>query len=166
MEQPTPPKQKSPVPVVRTKPAALKKPAPSVKPTKKARPQRPQETAKPVAQTTSVNTNMPELSTTAEARPVNVVSPPKFHADFLHNPRPRYPLMSRKRHEEGEVLLRVRVDAQGRPESVELHTSSGHKRLDIAASSAVQEWRFVPARQGGLNVAAWVVVPIQFNLEK
>jgi protein TonB len=164
MEQPVVAEQTPPAPAVRAKPVVSKKPLPRVKPIKKARPQK---AVKPVAQTTSSNTAMTAPSTlVSDTPPANAVSPPQFHADYLHNPQPRYPLMSRKRHEVGEVLLRVRVDAQGHPETVKIHTSSGHSRLDLAASSAVQEWRFVPARQGGLNVAAWVAVPIQFNLEK
>jgi protein TonB len=161
LEQPALPEPKPQV--VRTKPAVPKKSVPSVKPVKEAHPQK---SVAPVVQTASVNSTESVSSKVAESSPIDEVLPPQFHADYLHNPQPRYPLMSRKRREEGEVLLRVRVDAQGHPQTVQVHTSSGHSRLDRAASSAVREWRFVPARQAGLNVAAWVIVPIQFNMEK
>jgi protein TonB len=162
--QPAVPELRPQAPSVLPKPVVSKKPIPKVKSVKKPPPQ---EAVKPVAQaTTDSKPKTTHSIVEADTRVANELSPPRFQADYLHNPQPRYPLMSRKRHEEGEVLLRVRVDAQGHPETVKIHTSSGHVRLDRAASSAVQKWRFVPARQGGLNVAAWVVVPIQFNLEK
>ena len=99
-----------------------------------------------------------------EAAPVPVV-PPSFGAAYLNNPKPVYPPLSRRMGEQGKVLLRVFVSAQGAAEKVELQTSSGSTRLDSAALAAVRAWRFVPARQGGQAVAAWVIVPIQFSLE-
>lgn len=90
---------------------------------------------------------------------------PRFDADYLHNPRPVYPPMSRRMGEEGKVFLRVRVEADGRPSQVEIKTSSGSPRLDQAAEDAVRRWRFIPAKRGGEAVSAWVIVPISFNLK-
>jgi protein TonB len=67
--------------------------------------------------------------------------------------------------EQGRVVLRVLVNADGRPEQVELRGSSGSPRLDGAALETVRRWKFVPARQGERPVAAWVLVPISFRLE-
>ena len=61
--------------------------------------------------------------------------------------------------------MRVLVNAGGGADQVEIRTSSGHELLDQAALNAVRRWRFVPARQGELAVAAWVLVPIIFTLE-
>ena len=91
---------------------------------------------------------------------------PRFDADYLHNPRPVYPPMSRRMGEEGKVFLRVRVEADGRPSQVEIKTSSGSQRLDQAAADAVRRWRFVPAKRGAEAVSAWVIVPISFNLKQ
>ncbi len=93
------------------------------------------------------------------------VTPPSFNADYLHNPAPAYPAMSRRLGEAGRVVLRVFVTTVGTAERVELRTSSGSKRLDSAALEAVQRWKFVPARQGETPVAAWVLIPILFTLE-
>lgn len=87
----------------------------------------------------------------------------RFDADYLHNPAPAYPLQSRRLKEEGTVLLLVRVSDQGAPVSVEIRTSSGFERLDEAGLQAVRQWRFVPAKRGNENVAASVLVPIQFK---
>ena len=91
--------------------------------------------------------------------------PPAFNADYLDNPAPAYPALSRRMGEEGRVLLRVFVEASGLPSKVELRTSSGSERLDQAALEAVKRWKFVPARQGDRAVPASVVVPIAFNLK-
>ena len=98
----------------------------------------------------------------AVAAPVTAA---RFDADYLNNPKPHYPPASRRLHEEGEVMLRVRVSAAGLAESVEIKHTSGFPRLDQAALDAVTRWRFVPARRGDETVAAWVQVPITFNLQ-
>jgi len=91
--------------------------------------------------------------------------PPRFNADYLQNPAPQYPPLARRMREQGKVILRVLVDADGLAERVELRTSSGSARLDQSAQDTVKRWKFVPARQGERNVAAWVLVPITFTLE-
>ena len=108
----------------------------------------------------------------AEPRPAAAAPAPapsltqaRFDADYLHNPKPLYPPLSRRQGEEGKVLLKVSVSAQGAAEQVEVHKSSGFTRLDNAARDAVLRWRFVPARRGDEPVAASVLVPITFALE-
>jgi protein TonB len=88
----------------------------------------------------------------------------RFDADYLLNPAPTYPPMSRRLGEEGKVVLRVFVESTGRPSQIEVKTSSGSVRLDQAAQDAVWRWKFVPARRGDETVGAWVMVPIVFNL--
>jgi protein TonB len=151
---------------VNRKPKPGKKPAAKAQPIEKAPAQIIEEHIEQFAQTVAVNNTISVSNNELEATPTDQLYPPQFHAEYLHNPQPRYPLISRKRREEGEVVLRVKVDAKGLPVTVNIQTSSGHSRLDRAASSAVQKWRFVPAKQGGVNIPAWVVVPIQFNLER
>lgn len=89
----------------------------------------------------------------------------RFDADYLQNPKPVYPAMSRRQGEEGKVVLRVRVSAQGTSLSVEIKQSSGYTRLDEAARAAVEKWRFVPARQGADAVDSSVLVPLNFTLD-
>jgi len=89
---------------------------------------------------------------------------PRFDAAYLHNPRPVYPPLSRRLGEEGKVLLRVRVSAEGQPIAVDVEESSNFERLDEAARQVVARWRFVPARHGDEPVEATVIVPIVFRL--
>lgn len=89
---------------------------------------------------------------------------PRFDADYLNNPAPMYPRVSRRLREQGVVMLRVYVLPSGLPEVVELKNSSGSTRLDESALEAVRKWKFVPAQSGGRAVSAWVIVPIEFSL--
>jgi len=83
----------------------------------------------------------------------------------LYNPKPGYPPESRAAGEHGIVVLRVRVEANGRPGSVALTRSSGHPRLDRAAQEAVRRWRFKPATRDGRPFATTVDVPVRFSLQ-
>ena len=91
---------------------------------------------------------------------------PRFDADYLNNPKPGYPMMSKRLGEEGQVLLRVLVSSQGSAEQVQLVRSSGFSRLDEAAAEAVARWRFVPAKVGSVATTAWVQVPVSFQLRR
>lgn len=90
--------------------------------------------------------------------------PARFDADYLRNPPPAYPALSRRLGEEGKVVLRVFVEPAGHPSQIEVKVSSGSPQLDQAAQNAVWRWRFVAARRGDENIGAWVLVPIVFKL--
>lgn len=87
-----------------------------------------------------------------------------FNANYGTNPKPKYPAAARSRGWQGQVLLRVKVTAEGYSESVTVERSSGHDLLDEAAVTAVEKWRFIPARRGTTAVACTVRVPIIFTL--
>ena len=89
----------------------------------------------------------------------------RFDADYLKNPAPPYPAASRRLREEGKVILRVSVTAEGVAENVEIRTSSGSARLDESALRTVRQWKFVPAKRGDTPVQSSVLVPIVFKLE-
>lgn len=95
----------------------------------------------------------------------SLITEARFDAAYLSNPAPSYPRNSRRRGEEGRVLLRVRVLADGAAGVVEIAEGSGHPRLDDAARDAVRNWRFVPASRGDTKIDSWLNVPIVFRLE-
>lgn len=105
----------------------------------------------------------PPAPVAAAPAPAPVI-PPNFNADYLNNPAPSYPALSRRMGEEGKVVLRVFVNQQGLPTQVELRTSSGFSRLDSVALEKVRQWKFMPARRGEQAIGAWVLVPISFSL--
>ena len=106
----------------------------------------------------------PAAAAAVAAVPAAPLTPARFDADYLHNPAPAYPVLSRRLGEEGQVVLRVFVEASGRPSQVDIRRTSGSPRLDQAAQDAVWRWTFVAARQGPEAVGAWVLVPLVFNL--
>ena len=90
---------------------------------------------------------------------------PSADADYLKNPPPGYPRISRRNGEQGTVIVRVFISTQGAPDKAEVRTSSGFVRLDQAALEAVQRWRFVPGRRNGTPEAMWFNIPVRFILE-
>ena len=98
-------------------------------------------------------------TTTVEARPSVLAKP-----NYLKNPEPPYPALACQRHQEGMVLLTVKVTAQGRASRVEIKKSSGFTLLDTAALQAVRDWEFEPARIGPLAFECTIEVPVRFKL--
>ncbi len=116
---------------------------------------------------TSTTTPPPEPAATvktASAAAPAVITAARFDADYLQNPAPAYPALSRRLREEGKVMLRVFVETSGRPSQIEIKSSSGSPRLDQSAQEAVSRWKFIPARQGQDVIGAWVLVPIIYRL--
>jgi len=108
----------------------------------------------------------PSSAGSQEDEPGSVAEAIAQEADYLANPAPDYPLGSRLLGEEGRVLVRALVDAQGLPLEVSLGTSCGHGRLDRSALATVRRWKFRPAQIGGAARSGWVVIPIRFSLRR
>lgn len=112
---------------------------------------------------------------TAREAPPDVPAPPlaastpivaaRFDVDYLNNPKPVYPALSRRLREEGVVVLKVHVRSDGTVADAQVDKRSGSTRLDAAALAAVKQWHFVPARRGSEPVESWVLVPIEFELQ-
>jgi protein TonB len=83
---------------------------------------------------------------------------------YGETPKPKYPESARRKGREGTVLLRVLVNEEGRAKSIEINQSSGDDSLDRAASEAIQQWRFIPARYGQKAVESWIRIPVDFRL--
>jgi protein TonB len=170
VEKPAPTPRQEPVktPEKKLKPAIRPQPpAPQVRPntppvlTSAATASNPVEATAAPAPATPVAAPVPSP---AREAPVAVVAP-RFDAAYLSNPIPEYPRLSRRMGEEGRVMLRVHVGADGKPLEVTIAKSSGFTRLDeIARDTVLRSWRFVPARQGDQAVAGTVRVPIDFSL--
>lgn len=86
------------------------------------------------------------------------VTLPSSNADYLNNPKPVYPAMSKRLGEQGKTIVRVLIGVDGLPRSATIRQSSGYERLDEAARAAVMSWRYVPGKRNG------VVEPMEFNV--
>ena len=64
---------------------------------------------------------------------------------------------------EGTVLVRALVCEHGRVVKTEVVQSI--PVLDEAATHAVMQWTFRPARSGGRPVAVWVDTPVRFTIQ-
>jgi protein TonB len=84
--------------------------------------------------------------------------------EVLSGAKPDYPDAARANGWKGTVRLKILVSLSGEVNEVQVDTSSGFTDLDKAASRAVHNWRFQPALQNGAKVAAWVTLPIVFDL--
>ncbi len=104
-------------------------------------------------------------TTTSAPSTVNAVSLPSQSADYLNNPSPSYPALSRRLGEQGKVVIRVLIDKDGRPQQGNIDQSSGYSRLDQAALRAVMGWRYVPGRRYGIAQDMWFNVPVHFALQ-
>lgn len=77
---------------------------------------------------------------------------------------PRYPEQARRRREGGKVLVRLVVDAQGRPTECTVLASEPAGTFDAAALEAVRRFRFRPGKLAGRAVATVVHIPFAFSL--
>jgi TonB family protein len=89
-----------------------------------------------------------------------VLPPEKVQA-----PIPAYPESAKKEKVMGVVVLEAVIDENGRVASIEV-LDSPDSRLSEAASSALHQWQFTPARkQDGRPVAARVTIEFNFKLQ-
>jgi protein TonB len=116
-------------------------------------------------------TPAPTEAAAAQAAPATAapgppsVQLPSSNADYLQNPKPPYPALSKRLGEQGKVIVRVLIGTDGTPRKAELRQSSGFDRLDQTALNTALKWRYVPGKRGGVAEEMWFNVPINFVLE-
>lgn len=167
--EPLPETEPAPAP-----PAPAKKPVPQPKPQPKPkpRPPAPQPRAESAPQPRPVPTPVaapapaPEIAAPASPPPAPVVVQPSTSANYLNNPAPAYPALSRRLGESGRVVIRLLVGTDGRALEAHVARSSGFERLDqTALETARDRWRYAPGTRGGTPEPMWVMVPINFVLD-
>ena len=170
--EPPPPPAPKPAPVKRTitkaptpppapRPVAIADPTPAPNaPTGVVTPQPPA----PPIDTPVATAPAPVAAPAAPPAPPAIVLP-SSSAEYLQNPKPAYPPMSKRLGEQGKVVVRVFIGADGLPQRAEIAKSSGYDRLDQAAISSVMRWKFVPGKRNGVPEAMWNNVPFNWVLE-
>jgi protein TonB len=108
----------------------------------------------------------PAQQASPSGTPARAEAPPLVtaRADRQQCPPAPHPAALRERGIEGAVLLRVKVDMQGRPADVQLLAGSGWRLFDEAALQQVRACRFIPATQDGQAIDSWVEFPVRFAL--
>jgi len=87
-------------------------------------------------------------------------SPP----ELLRAVEPKYPDRAREAEAEGDVLVEVIIDENGRVVSAKVIESDTIGALENAAVEAAYKFLFKPARQGDVPVKCRVVIPFRFTL--
>lgn len=95
----------------------------------------------------------------------STVSGGDISAQMVAGKPPRYPTESRRKREQGTVLLSLVVGLDGRVSSISIGRSSGFARLDDAAMDAVRGWRWSPIIRDGRPVMVKGVVEIPFIIK-
>jgi protein TonB len=162
--EPPPPK---PVPVVQHKTIAPPPPMPLAVTDPTPAPDAPTGVVAPAAPAPLPPITAPVVvaAPAAPAHPAPQIELPSSDADYLHNPKPVYPLQSRRMGEKGRVIVRVLIGADGLAQQAEIRKSSGYERLDEAALNTVKSWRYVPGKRAGVVQAMWYSVPINYVSE-
>jgi len=144
-------KAQSPGPVVQEVPAPLTAPTPRT-------------TAHLEADGAPVTTGLqsPVAQQTVAAKAVEL---PSSDAQYLSNPRPPYPLLSKRMGEQGRVVIRALIGVDGAATQAVVKQSSGFDRLDQAALATAQSWRYVPGKRAGVPEPMWFDVPFNWVLE-
>lgn len=166
LEQPPPPspsKSDSPVkpapPSVHVPPPLLTLPAP--------RPPKVAVSLEPPPPTPQPTHTAPEVTPAAPApAPAAPVARDDLSSSMIHAPPPRYPHESRRKREQGTVVLAVTLGTDGSVEDIRIARSSGYSRLDDAALGAVRKWRWSPTLSGGVAVRVRGTVEIPFVLRE
>lgn len=164
---PQPPTPPVPVKQAVTKPTPVTQAAPKLLAVADATPSPNAPAAQPIAPPAPYTPAVPVAvaPTPAPPAPAKIIMP-SSDADYLSNPKPPYPPMSKRLGEQGKAIIRVLIGADGLPQKAELHQSSGFERLDQSALATVMKWRYVPGKRDGVAEAMWFSVPISFILEQ
>lgn len=136
-----------PVPVMQTTPTPVPAPAPT-----------PVATPTP-ATATSVAPPSPPSFVQA-----SIVQGGDLGTQMVAGKPPRYPVESRRKREQGTVVLTLTLGLDGAVDSIAITGSSGFPRLDNAARDAVKGWRWRPTLRAGQPVRVKGVVEIPFVL--
>lgn len=165
--EPPPPPPPEPVKKPVTKPEPVTQAAPKLLAVEDAPPSPNAPAPQPIAPATPYVPAVPvaAVATPAPPAPPAKVVLPSSMGDYLNNPKPNYPAMSKRLGEQGSVAVRIFVGADGLPQKRELLKTSGFERLDQAALDVVMRWTFVPGKRGGVPEAMWMATTIKFELE-
>jgi protein TonB len=78
---------------------------------------------------------------------------------------PEYPEHARRARIGGRVVTRFLVTAEGRVTHASIVSAQPAGIFDKAVLEALDKWTFHPAQLKGKSVAAWVMLPVKFDLK-
>ncbi|WP_049854757.1 energy transducer TonB [Dickeya fangzhongdai] len=81
-------------------------------------------------------------------------------------PEPEYPRRAERLQQEGNVLVRLVISAEGQLLRHDIARSSGYDALDQAALAAVAQARCTPYRENGQAITVMTLQPVNFRLDR
>ena len=163
---PAPPAPPEPVKQVAAKPTQPAQASPSLLAGRHAAPTPYTPSALPMSPPAPYTPTVPVAAVATPAPPAPAkITLPSSDADYLSNPKPTFPPMSRRLSEQGNVLVRVLIGTDGLPKKAEIKKSSGFERLDKAAQEYVMKCRFVPGKVGVVPQEMWYDAPVNYVLD-
>ena len=91
---------------------------------------------------------------------VGATADPRFARDF----QPDYPAGERRAENEGKVVLRVLIGADGRVRQLERVSAASEAFWRATERQALTRWRFRPATRDGVAVETWQTMTVRFEL--
>lgn len=107
----------------------------------------------------------PPKPVAAPAPPAGPVMVGNLDERLLEGRPPRYPVESRRKHEQGTVVVRLLIGTDGRVQQISIAQSSGFERLDQAAIQAIRGWRWQPIIRDGQPVEVRGLYSMPFTLQ-
>lgn len=156
-------------------PPAPPKPKPKPTPKVEQKPKPVRETARPVPHEKTLPMPNAQVANKAAlpatARGEMLKSAPNATPKMVSTvgcrvPAPDYPRKAKRLREEGAVLIRLAINADGSLGRSEVARSSGYADLDQAAMAAVSGIRCNPYLENGQAIAVMTIQPITFKLPR
>lgn len=164
IHDPPKPKPAEPEPVPIVKPQTIRATVPTLSNPPKPQPMPDQEVIVPDGTDYVPPTRTDPMPDIGQTLP-NPDPLPSMRLEYASAPAPTYPREALLNGIQGTVVLKVLVDVDGKPLSVEIERSSGNRRLDDAARRQVlRKWMFRPAIRNGQAVQVYGIVPVNFTL--
>jgi len=125
------------------------------------------------AEAADPSTVAPTIPPAAGPRPARISGDSPERAGFIpfdekpvliHSVTPDYPPLPRSAGIEGDVVLKVVIDRNGKVIDVSVIRSEASRALMDAAVAAAMQFRFRPAKQRMQPVRSTVVIPVRFRL--
>jgi periplasmic protein TonB len=170
---PPPPPKREPPPPPPKKTLAPPPPKPLAPPPPAFVPKAEVQIAAPPPAVVAVTPDPPPPAAKVELAPAPVPAPAPPKAEVraatqlsASCDKPEYPPASQRMQEEGRVVLRLIISADGRVVESKVDKSSGYTRLDEAARQALALCRFKPATADGQPIQSNLLIPYRFELPR
>jgi len=162
---PAPEMQQSPAPAAPAPAPTAAAPTATIPPRESAAAVSPDATSPPVA----IKADRPPQRPAGSAAAVPGAAPLAAAFGSVNGPRilhlddPVYPPRALRLRREGQVLLRLEINAGGTLQSVTVAQSAGYG-FDASALKAVRRARLAPATKGGRPIPCVALLPVSFTL--